>query len=107
MRTLAGSGLSRVNNACGSTVPCGHFSGDGGPAPRATLNFPFGGANFSALGPDGRLYVADTLNNRVRAVMLLAPPPSSVAEAPLAILLPLLAVLATAMGIRRQRRRSS
>ena len=104
MRTLAGSGPSRVGNTCGSTVPCGHFSGDGGAAPKATLNFSFAGANFSALGPDGRLYVADTLNNRIRAVLVQAPPPSSVPETPLVIALPALAILATAAGMRRQRR---
>lgn len=40
------------------------FSGDGGPAPRAELN----GATTIAVGPDGTVYIADTDNNRVRAV---------------------------------------
>ncbi|MBV8632642.1 MAG: Ig-like domain repeat protein [Silvibacterium sp.] len=40
------------------------FSGDGGPATSASLNYPFGLAVDSA----GNLYIADTLNNRVRIV---------------------------------------
>ncbi len=46
------------------------FSGDGGPATDAELNFPKG----IALGPDGRLYIADYGNNRVRAVALAQSP---------------------------------
>ena len=40
------------------------YSGDGGPATRARLNFPTG------LGVDlmGNVYIADTLNNRIREV---------------------------------------
>ena len=42
------------------------FSGDGGPGTDADLNFPKG----IALGPDGRIYIADYGNNRVRAVVV-------------------------------------
>ena len=42
------------------------FSGDGGPAVDARLSFPAG----VALGPLGELYIADTVNNRVRRVEL-------------------------------------
>ena len=40
------------------------FSGDGGPATRAELNFPTG----LALDPRGNLYISDAFNNRIRKV---------------------------------------
>jgi hypothetical protein len=40
------------------------FSGDGGPATKAHLRFPYN----LALGPDGSLHIADTGNNCVRRV---------------------------------------
>jgi sugar lactone lactonase YvrE len=40
------------------------YSGDGGPAARAELNDPGG----MAVAPDGTIYLADTGNNRVRAI---------------------------------------
>ena len=49
--TVAGTGVSG-------------FSGDGGPAPQATLRFPRG----VVVGPDGSLYLADESNGRIRKV---------------------------------------
>jgi sugar lactone lactonase YvrE len=42
------------------------FSGDGGPATEASLDRP----RDLELGPDGRLYIADTDNHRIRVVDL-------------------------------------
>ena len=51
IRTVAGNGLAG-------------WSGDGGPATEAALFGPTG----VAVGPEGSLYIADQLNNRVRRV---------------------------------------
>lgn len=53
IETIAGSGA-------------GAYAGDGGPALDAALYYP----TDLELGPDGRLYVADTGNSRVRAIDL-------------------------------------
>jgi len=46
------------------------FSGDGGLATQAALNFPLG----LAFGADGRLYIADSRNNRIRVLTQSATP---------------------------------
>jgi uncharacterized protein (TIGR03437 family) len=56
--TMAGSGLTGPSGG-------GGFGGDDGPATSARLNSPDG----IAVDPSGNLYIADTLNNRVRALI--------------------------------------
>ncbi|MCW5978923.1 MAG: hypothetical protein KIT09_12635 [Bryobacteraceae bacterium] len=56
IRTFAGNGTAG-------------FSGDGGPATSASINAAFG----IALDSSGAIYLADTLNNRIRRVSPLAP----------------------------------
>jgi DNA-binding beta-propeller fold protein YncE len=51
---------------CIAGTPEPGYSGDGGPALEAQLNFPVD----MELGPDGRLYVADRYNHAVRAIDL-------------------------------------
>jgi sugar lactone lactonase YvrE len=61
IRRIAGDTISTVAGQCG--VP--GSTGDGGPATRALFDEPFG----IAIGPDDALYIADTLNHRVRLVL--------------------------------------
>jgi len=53
-----------VRFVAGSAPRGGRFHGDGGPAREATFNFP----TAVAVDEDGHLYVADTMNHRVRKV---------------------------------------
>jgi len=53
-----------IETVAGNGTP--GFSGDGGPATEASLAWP----RDVAIGPDGRLFIADTDNHRVRAVDL-------------------------------------
>ena len=61
--------IVRVSRSGGAAVAAGNgeafFSGDGGPAINAVLNFPIG---IAVDGVGGNLYVADTFNHRVRSV---------------------------------------
>lgn len=53
---IAGTGVAR-------------FSGDGGPAEEASLNYPFG----VAVDGNGTIFVADTFNHRIRVVVTKQP----------------------------------
>lgn len=53
-----------VRYVVAGTAPAKRFSGDGGPAGHALLNFP----TAVAVDRAGHLYIADTLNHRVRRV---------------------------------------
>jgi len=53
-----------VRFVVGTAPKSGRFEGDGGPATGATLNFP----SAVALDRKGNLYIADTMNHRVRRV---------------------------------------
>jgi len=69
--------VRRVSSGVVSTVAgvlgSGGFSGDGGPATAALLSGPLG----LALDTSGNLYIADSINSRIRKVFA-APPPIQV-----------------------------
>ena len=60
IRIVTGGKISTFAGTCGTKG----FGGDGGPAEKSLLHEPFG----IGIGPDGTVYIADTLNDRVRAV---------------------------------------
>jgi sugar lactone lactonase YvrE len=63
VRMVAPNGvISKVAGRCGEP---GAFAGTGGPAFLAALNQPYG----IELDSEGNLYIADTLNNRIRVVV--------------------------------------
>jgi len=63
--TVAGSGGCATGAPPFNVLVCqSGFSGDGGPARDATLNY----AESVALDLDGNLYIADTINHRIRRV---------------------------------------
>jgi sugar lactone lactonase YvrE len=62
VRKIAADGV--ITTGAGRCGEPGGFAGDGGPADLAALNKPYG----IALDSAGNLYIADTLNNRIRVV---------------------------------------
>jgi adhesin/invasin len=78
-RNLAIRTVDPVNGAVATVAGTGRagFNGDNQPATEANLNLPGG----VWLHPDGRLFIADSLNNRVRVVCpeagCVVPPPAA------------------------------
>jgi uncharacterized protein (TIGR03437 family) len=68
IRKVSASGIITTAAGNGNNV----FSGDGGPATSASLTRPGG----VAVDASGNLFIADTLNNRIRKVLAVAPSPS-------------------------------
>lgn len=67
VRRIAGNGIITTVAGDGyqnSNTGYGRFTGDGGPATRASLNWPMG----IVAASDGGFYIADTANERVRKV---------------------------------------
>ena len=69
IRMVAPNGV--ITTVAGNAATQG-FSGDGGPATAAQLNFPSG----VAVGPGGILYIADYYNNRIRMLTPALPAPT-------------------------------
>ena len=64
--SLADRSAAQVYNYTINTIAGQYPIGDGGPATKALLSFPYG----IALDANGNLYIADYLDNRVRKVVL-------------------------------------
>ncbi len=67
---IADSGNNRVREVSGGIITTvagtdtNGFSGDGGPAVDAVLNYPWG----LTTDPEGNVYIADRVNNRIREI---------------------------------------
>ena len=70
-----GQTTGHIITVAGNCSVPGAFSGDGGPATNAALNFPRG----IFVDPSGNLFIADTNNFRIREVFGPNPPPGQTA----------------------------
>lgn len=72
VRAISGAGTGTLTIATQVGTGMAGFSGDGGPALMAQVAFEAGGnpepSGALALGPDGTIYIADALNQRIRSV---------------------------------------
>jgi len=64
VREVSTSGIINTVAGCCAGTPDRGFSGDGGPATSATLDYPLG----LAIDSSGDLYIADSFNHRIRIV---------------------------------------
>jgi uncharacterized protein (TIGR03437 family) len=69
IREVSSAGIISTVAGSGGTEFNGGFSGDGGTATSAQLNQPSG----VAVDASGNIYIADTLNNRIREVLAQVP----------------------------------
>ena len=64
IRKVSAAGIITTFAGCGTGNGCLGFAGDGGPAASAAFAFPYG----VAADASGNIFIADTLNNRIRKV---------------------------------------
>jgi len=72
IRKIDTNGIITTYAGSGTPNTPGAFSGDGGPPELAQFNFPLGQQAYPAgkftIGPDDRMYIADTKNQRIRMI---------------------------------------
>lgn len=77
-KLTASSGMITTVAGNGNGQPCVSYGGDGGPATSAALCYP----QAVVVDNKGNLYIADTLENRIREVTVTSLPPTPTTAAP-------------------------